>query len=112
LGGGFRFYLRRVHSPAQRGRGQFPYSATKAHLVIAVSQEAGHLLGRQQRLAVHQHYMAAHAQARRRSRQIGGFGKGASARHQRSRGHNAMLVRLHHGAIYARGQTKIIGIDD
>ena len=65
-----------------------------------------------QRSAVHQDDVAAHSQSRRGLRQTHRFLKCLAVGHQRRRSHDPVFVGFHDGAIHARRETEIVGVDD
>ena len=64
------------------------------------------------RLAVDQHDVTAHAEARHRFRQTDGIFEGGSVGHQRGGRYDSARVSFNNGAIYACGEAKVIGIDN
>ena len=61
---------------------------------------------------IHQHHVATDAEFRQTLGKLCCLGEGASAGHKRGRTDHPAPVRLDDGAIYARGEPKIVGIDD
>ena len=74
--------------------------------------ERGNLFRRKNGLAIDKNDMAADAQRRSRAGKFNGLCCGAGARHQGSAGDQARGVQFHDGPVHARGQSKIVGIDD
>ena len=74
--------------------------------------KAGNLFRRQYRLAINENDVATHAQRRRGARQFNRLIGRAGARHQGGAGDQARSMQLRDGPVHARGQSKIVGVDD
>src|ERR1019366_3922796 len=118
LSAGFSFDLGRVELVAERSYDKVIELDTKLAATVLCTwlQQAAYLIRRQQRSAVEQHHVTADAEARvvvrQRAHHAGRFVESSRVRHQRGRGHNPALLRLHDAAVHSPGQTEVVGVDD
>ena len=106
------FNLRWVEAACQRACRKRFQAIAKASRTRISGSDAGQPNRIQNRLAIDKYQVAADVETRSFLSQPDGIVKGGATRHQRGRSHDSASMSLDNGAIDARSEAKIIGINN